>query len=134
MTAGGLTPLRSNVEALMTIQAPTNHKELHSFLSTANYYLKFVPNFSNVSEPLRKLLRQSVHWEWNSHQQNAFEQIKEEIAGSRVLGHFDINCKTLVTTDASSVALGAVLSQIQNGKDVPIAFASGTLSPTERNY
>ena len=96
--------------------------------------MKFVQNFANVSEPLRKLLRQDVPWEWNPQQQKAVEQIKEEIARSRVLGHFDINCKTLVTTDASAVALGAVLSQIQNGQDVPIAFASRTLSPKERNY
>ena len=84
VSEGGITPLRSNVDSLLKIQAPKNQKELHFFLSTANYYLKFVPKFANVSEPLRKLLRQDVPWEWTASQQKAFELIKEEIASFRV--------------------------------------------------
>src|SRR5205085_11727686 len=51
-----------------------------------------------------------------------------------VLAHFDPNAVTIVSTDASSVALGAVLSQIQNGTERPIAFASRTLSTAEKSY
>ena len=47
---------------------------------------------------------------------------------------FDPNAPTFVTTDASDVGLGAVLSQLQNGREVPIAHASHTLQPRERNY
>ncbi len=47
---------------------------------------------------------------------------------------FDPNCHTILTTDASDVGLGCVLSQVQNGKEMPIAFASHTLQQRERNY
>ena len=57
-----------------------------------------------------------------------FENLKTEIASSHVLAHFNSNDKTIVSTDASGVALGAVLSQIQDGKELPIAFASRTLA------
>ena len=109
-------------------------KELHSFLCTANYYLKFVPRFANVAEPLRYLLRKDIPWVWTSECEAAFKFIKEEIASNRVLAHFEANVPTLVSTDASSLAIGAVLSQVQHGEERPIAVASPTPIDAERAY
>ena len=134
ISAEGVRPLQSNVDALLKIPPPTNTKEVHSFLSTANYYMKFVPNFSHITEPLRAMLKKDAEFYWNEQTQEAFDKIKREIASSRVLAHFDINCQTIVSTDASGIALGAVLSQIQRGQEVPIAFASRALQPNERAY
>ena len=61
----------------------------------------------------------------------AFEKLKAEIASSGVLAHFNSNAKTIVSTEASGGALGAVLSQIQDGKERPIAFASTTVAQNE---
>ena len=130
----GVQPLQSNIDALLRIPPPTNTKEVHSFLSTANYYLKFVPHFSQLAEPLRTMLKKDSTFHWNDRCQNAFEQIKQEIASHRVLAHFDTHSHTIVSTDASGIALGAVLSQVQHGKERPIAFASRTLQPAERAY
>ncbi len=47
---------------------------------------------------------------------------------------FDPNCDTYLSTDASNVGLGAVLSQVQAGKEVTICFAAHTLTQQERNY
>ena len=130
----GVLPLQSNVDALLKITPPTNIKELHSFLGTANFYLKFVRNFADISEPMRRLLRKDTPWNWTDECQRGFERVKSEIASNRVLAHFDVDSKTIVSTDASGVAVGAVLSQIQHGTERPVAFASRTLNEHERAY
>ena len=62
----GVLPVQLNVDALLKIPATTMRKELHSFLCTAKYYLKFVPRFATVAEPLRYLLRKDSPWGWTS--------------------------------------------------------------------
>ena len=87
-----------------------------------------------IAEPLQKLLRNNAEWEWTAAQQHAFESLKEKIASPPVLAHFTPGAPTYVTTDASATAVGAVLSQVIEGSERPIAFASRTLSETERKY
>ena len=130
----GVRPLQSNIHAFTSIPEPTNSRELHSFLSAANYYRKFVPHMAQISDPLTQLLKKDAVWNWSPQCKSAFERLKQEISSDRVLAHFNSNAKTIVSTDASGVALGAVLSQIQNGDERPIAFASRALSPAERGY
>ena len=130
----GVRPLQSNVEALLAIEKPTNIKDVHSFLSTAAYYMKFVPHFAEITEPLRVMLKKDATFDWTQACQEAFDKVKQEITSDRVLAHFDPYAQTIVSTDASGIALGAVLSQIQYGIEVPIAFASRALQPAERAY
>ena len=96
--------------------------------------MKFGPHFSDIAEPLRKLLKQDTPWQWDSIQGKAFDGLKQEISSNRVLAQFDTQFRTIVSTDASAVALGSVLSQIQNGEERPIALSSRTLSSAERAY
>ena len=64
----------------------------------------------------------------------AFEQLKARVTSSPVLSHFNPACATFVTVDASGIALGMVLSQLQNGKEKPTAFTSRALTDTEKAY
>ena len=74
-------------------------------------------------------------WTWSTDCQRAFELIKAKIAAPPTLAHFDTAAdETLVTCDASAVALGACLSQKINGVERLVAFASRVLSSAERNY
>ena len=130
----GVRPLPSNADALLKIPAPTAGKERHSFLCTATYYLRFVSPFATIAEQLAYLLRKDIPWVWTSECEAAFKFIKEEIASNRVLCHFAANVPTLVSTDASTVVIGAVLSQLQHGEERPVAFASRTLNNGERAY
>jgi hypothetical protein len=134
ISADVVRPLDSNVRALQEILPPTNTKLLSSFIGTANYYLKFVPHFSEISEPLTRLLKADVPFEWTLQCQAAFEKLKSSVASRPVLAHFDVECKTFVYVDASGIALGACLSQLQRGKERPVAFALRTLSADERAY
>ena len=134
VTAEGVTPTHDNAAAIQRLPTPTNTKELASFLGTTNFYLKFVPRYAEIAEPLRKLLRKDTPWEWNAEHESAFNELKRKIVSPQILAHFDPSATTFVTTDASNSAVGAVLSQEINGAERPVAFASRTLSETERKY
>ena len=134
INASGILPLRSNVDALLRIPSPTDVKQLSRFLSTATYYLKFVPDFADIADPLRKLLKANAQWTWTDNHQRRFDLLKRRVAEPPILAHFDVNFETVVTCDASAVAIGATLSQRLNGVEHPVAFASRTLSDAERRY
>ena len=134
IAAAGVETKRDNVEAIRKLDAPENTKQLASFLGTTNFYRKFVPQYAVISEPLQKLLPNDTPFESSNRQQHAFDTLKSKIISPPVLAHFDHNVETFVTTDASGIAVGAVLSQLIDGEERPVAFASHALSSTERKY
>lgn len=122
------------VSAVAAIPPPTTLKELRSFLNTAAWYRRFVPNFSTLTSPLNNLLKKTQKWEWGDPQKRAFEQIKQKLIEAPALTCPDFNKTFILQTDASDVGLGVVLTQeFEDGEKV-IAYASRTLSAPERNY
>lgn len=134
LSAEGIVPLSSNVEAVQRIPEPTSVSEVSSFLGMTAYYLRFLPHYSDTTAPLRRLLRRGEPWAWSSQCADAFVTLKEQLISPPVLAHFDVDSPTLLTCDASTAAVGAVLSQLQDGVERPIAFASRALSETEQRY
>ena len=98
----------------------------------ANYYLRFVQDYAEITTPLRRLLKQDVPWKWTNECQLAFQQLKNSVTSAPVLAHFSTMAVPCVTFDASGTALGAVLSQYQDGQERPVAFASRALTDTEK--
>ena len=134
VSSKGLAPDDSHVKAILEAPAPTDVSRLRSVLGMTNYYAKFVPNYATVVEPMRRLLHKDVPFEWGAEQQEAYDKVKSKIAQRVVLGLFNPNLPTVVTTDASDYGLGAVLSQVKGGQEIPLAFVSRSLSPAERKY
>ena len=134
ISASGIRPLTSNIEAVERLKEPTSVTELNSFLGMTNYYLRFVQGYADISSPLRCLLRKDAHWEWSTECQTAFDKLKQLVTSAPVLAHFSSTADTFVSCDASGVAIGAVLSQIQDGQERPVAYASRALSPAEQKY
>ncbi|XP_044747447.1 uncharacterized protein K02A2.6-like [Coccinella septempunctata] len=131
----GLHTSESKTVAIKNAEAPTNVSELKSFLGMVNYYGRFIPNLSTILHPLYELLKKDKKWDWSDNCRKAFEQIKSFLASPRVLVHFDPLMKIKLTVDASPYGVAAVLSHIlPTGIDRPIAFASRTLSNSEKNY
>ncbi len=85
----------------------------------------------SVQPPLRELLHKTNQWMWEEPQQQAFQEIKQALMSSPVLAFFDPNCETVVSADASSHGLGAVLVQKQpDGEFKPISYISRSLNAT----
>ncbi|CAL8135317.1 unnamed protein product [Orchesella dallaii] len=123
------------VEAIMSMRAPKDVGEIKSFLGLVTFYAKFIPNLSTVVEPLNELTRSEVKWSWSQKCQTAFDHVKKLVSSSPILAHFTQGLPIGLSCDASSVGLGAVLfHNNEDGSEVPIAFASKSLSKAERNY
>ncbi|RXN34374.1 gypsy-16 si [Labeo rohita] len=134
LSADGVTPLRSNIDAILAIPEPSSAAQVASFLGMTGYYLKFLPHYSATTAPLRQLLRKDEPWVWTQACSNAVRALKVQLTTAPVLAHFDISSPTWVTCDASATAIGAVLSQTQRGVEKPIAFASRAFNQTEQRY
>ena len=63
---GGVQPLESNTKAIWDIPEPTNTTEIARFLGMSNFYMRFIPHYADITEPLRKLLRKDVSWSWEN--------------------------------------------------------------------
>jgi hypothetical protein len=114
---------------------PTNIKELEAFIGKVNYYSKFLSNFSDKCAPLNCLRRHAIKWHWSQECQTAFDDLKRDIAEATTLAHFDPKLPLILATDASNYGLGAViLHRYADGSERPIAHASKTLTPAEKNY
>ncbi|KAJ8353780.1 hypothetical protein SKAU_G00213470 [Synaphobranchus kaupii] len=134
LTAKGIAPLLSNVDAIHRIPEPTSASQMASFLGMTAYYLRFLPQYSQTTAPLRQLLKKEEPWNWTAACSRAFHSLKTQLTTPPILAHFDPSSPTLVTCDASAGAVGAVLSQVQDGVERPVAFASRALNPTEQRY
>lgn len=91
-------------------------------------------NFAMIAEPLHDLTKKNVTFLWNDYCKNVFYRLRRELSIAPVLAHPDFDQEILLDTDASNEAVGAVLSQIQNGVERCVAFASKSLSKSERKY
>jgi len=108
--------------------------EVRSFIGLCSYYRRFIPGFADVAAPLHALQRKNVPFVWTDECEVAFNHLKECLTSAPIFGMPRDDGTFLLDTDASDTGLGAVLSQMQDGNEVVIAYASRTLSRPERNY
>ena len=113
---------------------PTSVEELRQFLGLATYYRKFVKNFAQVASPLYRLTERNKTWTWDEECDAAFCTLKERLTSAPVLAFPDFTQQFTLDADASTYGLGAVLSQTLDGKERVVAYASRTLTKTERRY
>ena len=131
----GIRPDPNKVFAIQKVPAPRNVGDVRRFLGMANQLSKFPPNLADQTKPLRELLIKSNDWVWGEPQRQAFQQIKEALVNSPVLALYDPSLETVVSADASSYGLGAVLLQRQPSGDLkPVAYVSRSMTPTEQRY
>ena len=104
-------------------------------MGMVNHYSEFLKCLADLSSPLNNLLEKGVQWEWSKIHQNSFDKIKEALTTHTVLAHFDPDTPIGLACDASTVGIGAVIyHKYPDGTERPIAYASKTLSDSERNY
>ena len=124
---------QEKIKAIKEWKIPMKIKDVESFLRFANFYRRFIHNFSHTARPLNEL-KDKKEWKWEKEHQEAFEELKEKITSQPVLSLPRREGKFRVEMYASGHAIGGVLSQEQDGKWKPIAFLSRTMQSAEQNY
>ncbi|MBW0489888.1 hypothetical protein O181_029603 [Austropuccinia psidii MF-1] len=134
VSSEGLKMDQAKVQQILNWLHPRNLKDLQSLLGFANFYSCFIKNYSKKISSLTSFLKKASRFPLNDDALSQFHQLKEEFTISPILSHFDPSLPTIVETDASDYALGAVLIQISDSGKHPIAFDSHKCLPAELNY
>ena len=122
------------VMTVVEAREPQSVSEVRSFLGLLNYSGRFIPDLATLSEPLRRLTKKDVEFQWGPEQAEAIQKLKNELARAEILGYYDKDAETRVISDASPVGLGAILAQKQQGEFRVIMYASRSLTEVERRY
>jgi len=113
---------------------PQDLTGLRTFLGLVGYYRQYIPDFAGVAQPLNRLTAKGVTWQWTPVKQRAFDSLKSRLLEAPILAYPNPTLEYILDMDASDQNFGAVLSQVQEGREVVVAYYSKSLSPTERNY
>jgi len=132
----GISPDPIKVAAIHDAPPPNSCKDVRSFLGLATYCSKFIPNFSDLTEPLRNLTKKNAKFCWTPRHEKAFQATKAALTSDTVMDYFDKHKNTELITDASPTGLSAILSQHSQGKDDRkiVAYISRALTPVEQKY
>ena len=134
ISSKGILPDPSNVQKLQDWPTPTKVKDVRAFLGLGNYYKKFVKDYSQLVKPLTSLTQKNAAFTWTAECQESFEKLKSILLGPDIMSFPQHGAPYILDTDACDVAIGAVLSQIQDGRERVIAYGSRTLNKSERNF
>lgn len=121
------------VEAVKRWKTPGNTKEVEQFLGFVNYHRTFIRHYSKIASPLTKITGKKP-FHWGPEQQQAFDSLKTALQSTPLLTLPNSHDKFILDTDASDVAIGAELLQIQDGVEKVIAYGSFSLSSAQRRY
>ena len=134
VTTHGISPGEPKVKAIQHWPRPRSIDEVRSFLGLTGYYRKFVKDYADVAVPLVAMLKKGTKYHWDEAQQKAFDTLRQSLMEFPCLGIIKPCGRLILDTDASDYALGAVLSQIQDGKERVLGYYSKSLNPAQTRY
>lgn len=138
VSANGISMSPDKVSSILSWPTPKTLTQLQAFLGFANFYRRFIKNYSMLVKPLTDLTRKTTGgFVWSENSSTAFEALKSALSSApTVLAHPDPDQPFTVQCDASNFAIGAILSQRSStDNDLhPVAFYSRKLIPAEINY
>lgn len=126
----GLRPDPDKVKDIINMPPPSDKKAAQRLLGMVKYLGSYIDNLSEITSPIRQLLHKHTDFVWIHEQEAALKKIKEVLTGDCVLAFYNSGEDVEVHADASSSGLGAALLQ----NDMPVAYASRSLTPTEKYY
>lgn len=128
-------------------EEPKSTKDCRRFLGVVGFYRKFISNFSKRASPITDLLKGStikrsngrkkfvpVPFEWGDEQKKSFLDLRRALLDDVVLKYPDYERPFILEIDASRAGYGAVLSQMHEGRRLPVAFGSRKTSKAESMY
>ncbi|HSN22635.1 MAG TPA: reverse transcriptase domain-containing protein, partial [Methylomicrobium sp.] len=124
VSGDGISTSPEKVRAVVEWPTPTRLKDVRAFLGLAGYYRRFVPGFASLAAPLHALMKKDKRFEWTMGADEAFHALKAALTSPPILAMPSNSGQFTLDTDASDTAIGAVLSQQQDGVERVIAYAS----------
>ncbi|VDI38341.1 Hypothetical predicted protein [Mytilus galloprovincialis] len=121
------------IEDVKKWPTPHNTKTVERFLGFANYHRAFIEGYSKIAIPLQDVTGKRS-FAGGKKQQEAFDKLREALTSAPLLALPNTSDPFILDTDASDYAIGAVLSQVQNGEERVVCYASCTLTPEQRRY
>ena len=135
ISAAGVSMDPRKVSAIAELAQPASFTDVRRFIGLANYYRRFIDRFSEIAAPLTALGSPRASFHWGPAEQHSFDALKRALTSAPVLRVWDRHRKTVLTTDASELAVSAILSQPDDaGNLLPVAFESRKLTVAERAY
>ena len=135
LSRAGVSVDMRKVQSIVEWATPTSCTEVRRFTGLANYYRRFVEGYAEVAAPLTALGSPTARFRWTREEQASFDALKQALSSAPVLRTFDPGRRAVLTTDASGVAVAAILTQPDDdGHQHPVAFESRKLTAAERNY
>ena len=134
VSATGISPAKEKVRAILEMADPQSVEDVRRVIGMLGFYRRFVPSFATIAQPLHQLTQKSATFSWNEEHAAALKQLKKSLTQAPVLRLPDFRKELVVSCDSSATAIGGVISQLEDGDELPIAYASRTLSKAERNY
>lgn len=132
----GISMDPKKVKVILAWPPPENVKQLQSFLGFANFYRRFIDNYSGIVKPFTRLLKKDQEWAWTSECTEVFRLLKEAFTTAPILRHFDPALPIILECDASDFAIAGIISQVnpETQEIRPVAFHARTMGPAELNY
>ena len=134
ISAEGLCPDPRNTDKVKTWPVPRSATEVRAFLGLCSYYRRFVRGFAQRAAPLNHLTGKDVPFQWTADCQEAFEFLRAALCAEPIMSHPDFSRSFTLYTDASQIAVGAVLAQEVDGLEKVVAYASHSLTAAERRW
>ena len=135
LSAAGVSVDPRKVQSIVEWATPTSCCEVRRFTGLANYYRRFVEGYAEVAAPLTALGSPTARFSWTVEAQASFDALKLALSSAPVLRTFDPARRAVLTTDASNIAVAAILTQPDDeGRQHPVAYESRKLTAAERNY
>ena len=136
ITQGQLQSDPTKIQAVEEWPIPVTRKQLQRFLGFANFYRRFIRDFSRVAAPLHQLTSANAPFTWTPSTDAAFQRLKKLFTQAPVLLHPNSARQFVVEVDAYDSGIGAIPSQRSASTDKlhPCAYFSRWLSVAERNY
>ena len=135
ISAEGITQDPTKLEAIVNYPEPRSTKDCRRFLGLANFCRRHCQSWAHHSEDLIKLTRKNAKFEWGQAQREAFYKLKLSLVQHPTLRHPDFSRPFVLVTDASSIAIGASLQQLDaEGDTYIVAYFSRTLNAAQRRW
>jgi hypothetical protein len=130
ISSEGLKVDGEKISAIINMPKPKCKKDVERFLGMITYVGKFLPKVSDLTSPLRELLKNSSCFQWNHEQEKAYNDLKSLLVQKPVLQFYDVSKPVVLSVDSSSEGVAGVLLQ----NNLPVAYTSKALTDVQKRW